>query len=130
MQAMAGQGGDTVNQQVARDILALFWDRGRACWGDEVELGIIATGFKDGASVKFSVYEKDQKHDGAVKDIDGTIDKGRAKAKYKLDFKNEDPDAGDVYEYYYIAEVDGTVKSQKKDCPILYCDLDPPSFSE
>ncbi len=49
MKAMAGKGGDTVKDQVARRVLLCFWDRARANWGDEVQLGCFATGFKDGA---------------------------------------------------------------------------------
>ena len=39
MKAMAGSAGQTVKTQINRRIIACFWNKGRAIWGDEVELG-------------------------------------------------------------------------------------------
>ena len=131
MKAMAGSAGQTVKTQINRRIIACFWNKGRAAWGDEVEMGILATGFLDGTKVKFEIFESDNgADDDAVKQVDASLDKGRAKIKWKIDFKDQDPDEGDVYEFYFIATVAGDVKNEKKDCPILFCDLDPPGFSE
>jgi hypothetical protein len=131
MKAMTGQGGDAKKDQIPRRVLACFWDRGRAHWGDEVEFGILATGFKDGAKVEFAIYEvEDEQHAKALKTVQGKIDKGRAKGKYKVDFEDADVAPHDAYLLYFIATVDGAITHEKKLCPLLHCDADAPTFSD
>jgi hypothetical protein len=128
---MSGKGGDTLKEQIARRVLVLFWSHGRAHWGAEVQLGVFVSGFKDGTKVKLSVYDTEDGTDNLLKDIDAKVDKGRAKGKYKLDFKDKDPGKGQVHELHFVADVDDkTIVTEKNDSPVLYCDLDPPSFSE
>ncbi len=128
MRALSGKGGETVKDVVARRVIASFWDRGRAHWGDEVELGILATGFKDGTKVKIAIYEEGAPTK-SLKDLDSKLDKGRAKGKYKIAFEDPDAKPRRVYDLFFQAVVDGTVKSKTRDCPRLRCDADPPSFS-
>jgi hypothetical protein len=130
--AMTGKAGQTVSEQVQRKVIACFWDRGRAHWGQEIEFGILASGFKDGSKVKISLFEKDDhQKEHPVKTFDVTTDRGRAKTKWKIDYKDPDQTSGDVYEFFFIADVEnGAVVSKKDQCPILMCDLDHPGFSE
>jgi hypothetical protein len=126
--AMTGKAGQTVSEQVQRKVLACFWDRGRAHWGQEVLLGILATGFKDGSKVKISLFTPGK--DDPVKTFDLTTDRGRAKTKWKIDYK-EDHHEGNVYEFFFLADIEsGAVVTKKDQCPILMCDLDLPGFSE
>jgi hypothetical protein len=127
--AMTGKAGDTVSEQVQRKVLACFWDRGRAHFGQEVLLGILASGFKDGSKVKISLFARGK--EDPVKTFDLTTDRGRAKTKWKIDHKDPDQKEGKVYEFFFIADVEnGAVVSKKDQCPILTCDLDHPGFSE
>ena len=128
MQALSGKGGDTVRDQVPRKIVAVFWDRGRAHWGDEVELGALATGFKPGTSVKLSIFEA-KNPEKSLKDLTAKLDDGRATAKWKLDFEDATVKHHETYRLFILADASG-VKSPAKLSPFLLCDVEPVRFSE
>lgn len=128
MKALSGKGGDTVQDQVPRKITAVFWDRGRAHWGDEVELGTLVTGFKSGTSVKLSVFEV-RNPQKSLKDLTASLDGGRAKAKWKIDFEDAAVKQLETYRLFILVDASG-VKSVEKQSPILLCDAEPLRFSE
>lgn len=127
-QLLSGKGGDEVHHEIPRRVVALFWDRGRAHWGDEVGLGCLVSGFKDGTAVTFKLYESEDT-DTLLRSIDAKVDKGKATAKYKVDFEDAETEQHDSYDLYFVVEIDGKARSQKKQCPVLLCDADPPGFS-
>jgi len=126
---LQGTGGDEVHEQIPRRAVSLFWDCGRAHWGDEVGLGCLVTGFKDGTAVKLKIYEIGDQ-DTLLKSIDAKVDKGRAKGTYKVDFEDPDTEPHDSYDLYFLVEIAGKDMTRRKDSPILNCDADPPRFSE
>lgn len=129
---LQGSGG-TVVDQVNAGVVYKYWSVGRARWGDEVELGALISGWPDGTAVKLKLYEKDEgdgENDDPVTEIDGSIDKGLVHATYKIEFEDPDGDEGDEYEFYFLVEIDGEVKSWREMSPVLFVDLTLPLFSE
>lgn len=122
----------TVKEQIDAGVIYLYWDRGRARWGEDVVLGALVSGYKDGTAAKLKIFEKDDggAGDDPVKDLDATIDRGLVHATYTIDFEDPDVDEGAEYEMYFLVEVDGRVISFVDECPLLYVDLTLPIFSE
>jgi hypothetical protein len=125
---LRGAGGDTAQDQVPRRVISMFWDRGRAHYGDQINLGCLITGFKDGTAVTLKLYESDDP-DTVLKEISATASKGKATGTYTVDFKDSATQQHDSYDLYFIVEIAGEPWSKRGDCPVLVCDADPPGFS-
>lgn len=129
---LSGNAG-VIQDQITAGVIHMFWNRSRAPWGEEVALGALISGWPDGTSVKFLIFEKDEgagAEDDAVEEVEASIDKCLAHAKYKIEFEDPDNDEGAEYELYFLVEVDGEVLTQREDGPLLYVDLTMPWFSE
>lgn len=127
---LSGAAGE-VTAQVEAGVVHQWWSRGRVPWGEEVTLGAVIAGFKNGTSVKFVIMERDETgEDDFVEEVTATLDKCLAHTTYTIEFEDPDEDEGSEYEFYFMVEVDDEAISTREACPILFVDLTPPRFSE
>jgi len=123
----------TIADRTNAGVVYKYWSRSRAKLGEEVTLGALISGYPEGTSVKLIVYEADDgggENDDFVAEFEATLEKGLVHAAYTIDFEDPDADEGSEYEFYFLVEIDGEVRSWRDLCPLLFVDLTLPLFSE